>query len=281
MNSLGIRQLRSFVTVAKMNNISGAASQIGRTQSAVSMQMRNLEEVVGGLLLRRTRRGTQLTKKGERLLTHALAILKLHDQALADLSGQTIVGDIRLGCPDDYASLLTAALSDFAAEYPLIQVQLVCAPTPDLIRSMDNYALDLKIVTVKRARKDQLLRREQLVWVGRAGSALIDHSILPLAVSHAESIDRITALKSLRRAKRDYRIVCASGSISGLLVAVNAGIAIAVLARSIVPKNLAILQDGLPQLPQVDVALVQASDRPTQALRHLAAHLRRELTIVG
>ncbi len=275
MNALGIDRLRSFVAVADRNSISGAASKVARTQSAISMQMRNLEEALGGKLLKRTRRGVRLTRKGEHLLKHARAILNLHDRALAELSGSVIVGDVRLGCPDDYAQFLPDALSDFAARHPLIQVHLKCAPTPDLLRDVETGELDLAVITTRRARKTQIIRREPLVWVGRADAALIEHPVLPLAVSHEESIDRFEAIEALRRAKRAYKIVYASRSMPGLIAAVDAGIAIAVLTRSVVPRNLAILHEGLPQLPEVDVALAVSSSQPAVAVQQLAARLRQ------
>lgn len=281
MNNLDIGRLRSLIAVAEGNSVSEAANRVGRTQSAVSMQMRDLEQKVGGPLFRRTRHGVVFTKKGEQLLAHARAILKLHDQALAELSGETVVGEIRLGCPEDYAQSLSAPLSDFTAEHPLTQLEFVCAPTPELQQKLQDGALDLAIVTIKRARKKELLRREQLVWAARADLAKLDLATVPLALSHAESIDRIAALEALRRARRDYRIVCASGSVVGLKTVLDAGIAIAVFAQSILPKGLTILNEGLPRLPKVEVALLQASDRPSEAVAKLAARLKMALALPG
>ncbi len=274
MEDLGIGRLRTFVAVADKGSVSLAAQQVGRTQSAVSLQMRILEELAGVRLLRRLRHGVQLTSKGEELLSHARTILRAHDRALLDISGQPVVGEISLGCPDDYAGMLPSVLTNFAAEYPRMQIQLTCAPTPDLRRMLGTGELDLTVVTQKRAKKEQLLRREQLVWVGRADMEKIDHPVVPLAVSHAESIDRLAALEALARSGRQFKIVCSSGSLSGIEAALDAGIAVAVLAGSIVPERLKVLRHGWPRLPLVDVAVLHASPRPSPVAKQLELRLR-------
>lgn len=276
MEDLGISRLRSFIAVADNSSVSEAAVQVGRTQSAVSLQMRNLEALTGAPLFRRLRHGVQLTPRGEELLAHARVILKAHDRALAEMSGQPAVGKIRLGCPEDYAQLLPAVLRDFAVEHPLTQTELECAPTPELQRMLDAGALDLSVLTLRRAKKSQLLRREQLVWVGRADMEKTEHPVIPLALSHAESVDRLAALDSLKRARRPYNVVCSSGSLAGIAVALDAGIAVAVLARSIVPTRFRILSDGWPELPKVDVAVVHGTSHPTSIAKKLASRLNLE-----
>ena len=277
MHSLGIHRLRSFVAVAEKGSISSAAAKVARTQSAVSAQMRQLEEMAGGPLFGRTRRGVRLTRKGERLLTHARTILAAHDRALAQLSGAPVAGDVRLGCPDDYARRLPAILGDFAADHPLIQIHLDCAPTPDLLQRVEEGALDLTVATLRRAKPGQRIRRDRLVWVAKSPAVAETAGPLPLALSHEEGIDRTAALDALGRARRDYNIVYESRSMTGLLAAVDAGIAVAVLSESIVPEGLAVLHRGLPRLPDIEMALVPAPGPQSDAVHELAERIRAAL----
>src|SRR3978361_2174299 len=103
--SLDIDLLRAFGVIAERRALRGRASRIGRTQSALSQQIKRLEEIVDQPLFQRTGRGVVLTNPGERLLIHAQRILRLHDEAMADLSGKGLSGTIRFGCPDDYAAV--------------------------------------------------------------------------------------------------------------------------------------------------------------------------------
>ena len=142
---------------------------------------------------------------------------------------------------------------------------------------MANGALDLAVATLKRAKPADLIRRDRLVWVGKGDAVLNGKGPVPLALSHEEGIDRTAALDALNRARRDYKTVYESRSMQGLLAAVEAGIAVAVLSQSIVPDGLTILQKGLPRLPAVDVALVASPGTQSDAAQALAARIRAVL----
>jgi DNA-binding transcriptional LysR family regulator len=277
MENFGIERLRNFVVVAEVRNISSAARRIGRTQSAVSLQIKSLEGMAGAALIRRLPHGVQLTPKGEDLLVHARIILKAHDRAFAAISRPPIIGDVKLGCPDDYVKLLPNVLALFAADYPMVQINLVCAPTPDLEKMLVAGDLDLSIMTRRAATKSQILRREPLVWVGRADMEQVTDSEILLAASHATSLDRLAAIEALDRAARPYKIVCESGSLAGLEAALDGGIAVAVLAKSIVPARFKILAEGWPRLPDVEVVVKHASGSPTAIAQKLEASLRLNL----
>ena len=168
--SLDIELLRSFVMIAEARSLSRAAERIGRTQSALSQQVRRLEEIVDQPLLQRTGRGVLLTHQGERLLNHAQRILRHHDEALAELSGRGLSGTLRFGCPDDYAAVfLPHLLRGFASQHPQASVEVVCAPTPRLLEQIDRHALDLALISLAEVSDEAVIRREPLVWVGCPG----------------------------------------------------------------------------------------------------------------
>jgi DNA-binding transcriptional LysR family regulator len=267
--------LRTFVFIAETGSLSRAATCVHRTQSAVSMQVRRLEETIGKPLLERSSRGVRLTAPGERMLRQAQKLLRLHDETLSDLTGEDLSGLARFGLADDYAeAFLPPLIGTFAARYPRIGIEVSCSPTPDLRHSLKAGRLDLAVLTLASNSRERVMRRERLVWVAATNGSTESIEPLPLALSHREAVDRRAALRALKKAGRTHRVAYESGSSAGLIAVVRSGLAIAVLARCSVPKDLRILTDadGLPSLPSVDIvlALGRAISPPA---RRLAEHV--------
>ncbi|WP_267421284.1 LysR family transcriptional regulator [Methylobacterium sp. GC_Met_2] len=131
--SLHIDLLRSFASVAETGALSRAASRIGRSQAALSMQMKRLEDLVGQPLVTRTGRGAVPTVQGERFLIHACRILSSHDEALAEFSDGSLSGTLHFGCPDDDAqAFLSNLLRGFAQHHPAAAIEVICGSTPRL-----------------------------------------------------------------------------------------------------------------------------------------------------
>lgn len=277
---LDIALLRSFAAVADAGALSRAAERVGRSQAALSMQMKRLEEILDQPLLTRTGRGVILTVQGERLLVHARRILVAHDDALAELSGRSLSGTLRFGCPDDYAqAFLPALLRGFAQRHPAVAIEVVCAATPRLEDRLARGGLDLALISVPGTAAHEHLRCEDLVWVGpRAAPATLPDP-LPLALGDPDTLDHRAALAALDRAGRTYRVAYASGSLSGLLAVVRSGQAVAVLTRSAVPSDLRILPraDNLPNLPRIGLTLRLDERHAAPLIRTFATHLRAVL----
>ncbi|MEF7617003.1 LysR substrate-binding domain-containing protein [Aquincola sp. MAHUQ-54] len=277
--ALDIDLLRTFVAIADTRTLGRAAGRIGRTQAAVSMQVKKLEAMLDQPLLNRTGRGVALTLHGERLLDHARAILRQHDAAVADLSGAGLVGTLRFGCPDDYAAaFLPHILRSFAGRHPQVFVEVVCAPTPRLQAQLAKHALDLALVSTPEAGDTAaVLRREPLVWVGNRHDDAAAREPLQLALSDPDTLDHRAACERLDAAGRPYRVAYASGSISGLLAVVRSGQAIAVLTQAAVPDDLQVLAPGgrLPGLPAVGLVLRFGLARPPALAVAFAEHLQR------
>ncbi|GJE11924.1 LysR family transcriptional regulator [Methylobacterium longum] len=278
--TLDVDLLRSFAVVAETAALSRAAERVGRSQAALSMQMKRLEELVGRPLLTRTGRGVLLTVQGERLLVHARRILASHDDALAEFSGGTLSGSLRFGCPDDYAqAFLPTLLRGFAQHHPAAAIEVVCAATPRLEGRLERGGLDLALVSVPIAAERAILRREELVWVLPKGGTVTRPDPLPLALGDPDTLDHRAALAALDGAGRAYRIAYASGSLSGLLAVVRSGQAVAVLTRSAVPPDLRIQGrgSGLPSLPRIGLTLRLDERHASPLTRAFAAHLRTVL----
>jgi DNA-binding transcriptional LysR family regulator len=276
---LDLDLLRTFVFIAETGSLSQAAVCVHRTQSAVSMQVRRLEELVGKPLLERSSRGVRLTPIGQRMVRHAHKLLRLHDETVSDLAGEGVSGLVRLGLADDYAdAFLPPLMTRFAAQFPRVGIEVSCSPTPNLRRDIKAGRLDLAILTLLPAGRERVLRRERLVWVGSMNSSIEFVEPLPLALSHRESVDRRVALRALGESKRAYRVAYESGSSAGLIAMVRSGLAIAVLARCSVLKDLRILAkaDGLPPLPSVDIVLAVGRGASPSA-RLLAEHVSATL----
>ncbi|WP_284895533.1 MULTISPECIES: LysR family transcriptional regulator [Burkholderia] len=282
--SLEIDLLRSFVVIAEVRSLSRAAARVGRTQSALSQQMRRLEESIDQPLFQRTGRGVVLTHPGERLLVHAQRILRQHDEAMADLCGTGLSGSIRFGCPDDYAAVfLPPLLRQFSSQHPLAIVEVVCGPTPRLLEQLDKRAVDLAMISLPDdGSTDDVIRREQLVWIGYPGLDAAQFDPLPLALSDPDTLDHIAACDALHRAGRDYRVAYASSSLAGLTALVRSGQAFAVMTQTAVPADLAILAGdrGLPPLPAVGITLRFDRKRPSHLTAAFAEHIRAVLPVL-
>ncbi|WP_118179787.1 LysR family transcriptional regulator [Paraburkholderia phosphatilytica] len=282
--SLEIDLLRSFAAIAEARSLSRAASRVGRTQSALSQQMKRLEDIVDQPLFQRTGRGVVLTSPGERLLVHAQRMLRLHDEALADLSGRGLSGSIRFGCPDDYAAVfLPPLLRQFASQHPHALVEVVCGPTPRLVEQLEKRAVDLAMISLPDDRaNDAIIRREPLVWIGYPGLDSAHFDPLPLALSDPDMLDHAAACDALQRAGRAYRVAYASSSLAGLIALVRSGQAFAVVTQTAVPPDLSVLNTdpALPSLPAVGITLKFARARPSLLTAAFADHIRQTLPLL-
>jgi DNA-binding transcriptional LysR family regulator len=275
---LDISLLRNFAVIAEVGVMSRAAEQIGRTQAALSQQIKKLEAELEQTLMLRSAHGVTLTIHGERLLAHAYRIIRAHDEALAELSGDTLSGSISLGCPDDYSRVfLPPLLREFARLHPQVLVEVICASTPRLLEKLDEHALDIAIISMPESLEPKdVLRREPLVWVGMKGSDAFNMDPLRLALSDVDTLDYNAATSTLKKTNRDFRIAYASGSISGLTAVVRSGQAITVLTQTAVPPDLEIIpaSSGLPDLPSVDITVASSGRISSRLLNSFEEHIR-------
>ncbi len=269
--------LRTFVAAADAESYTSAAAMVHRTQSAVSMQMKRLEEGMGQPLFERNGRAMRLTSQGVTLLWYARRILKLNDEAVAAVARPELSGSVRLGAPEDYAErLLPRVLARFAETYPQVQVDVVCEPGARLLAALDNRELDLMVLTNSEVPlRGETIYREQVVWVTSNRHLVHEQDPLPIAVYHEGCIFREWALRSLEGAGRSYRIAYTSLGIAGILAAVRGGLAVAPVGRSTLSDGLRVLgpADGFPELPTAVVTLIKSHGTPSPAMVLLADHV--------
>src|SRR6266567_3812747 len=164
-------QLRTFIAISETGSFTKAADVVNKTQSAVSMQMKRLEERLERPIFSRDGRASRLTEDGQRLLDYARRIVKLNVETLAAFSDAELSGRVRLGVPDDYADrYLPEIMARFSHSYPAVELSVICEPSVDLLERIDANELDLAIVTnCESKRASETFRRERLLWVTSNG----------------------------------------------------------------------------------------------------------------
>lgn len=284
LRNIDIDLLRCYVTVADLRGFSRAATALGRSQSAISMQIRRLEEITGQILLDRSPQSVSLTRRGEEFLNYARRILALHDEALDVIGAKTVRGTVRLAVMDDYAtSILPATLARFSRLHPDIELEVTTGFTRDLLRNLGGE-FDLVLATHKHGTgRGEVLRIEQTSWACSDSHSLPGEGPLPLALLKPGNMYREWALDTLNKAKRPWRIVFSSSSIGAVEAAAAAGMAITVVKAGTARPGLRLMseKDGLPPLPLSEIALHTAPRRQTPASRALADHLVAELKTPG
>lgn len=278
MRHLDLTSLYNLTVVARAGSISQAALEVGRTQSALSMQMHRLEEAIGQRLLHRGGSGVRLTAAGETLVAHAQSLLARHDEVMADLAGTSLKGLVTLGCPEDYSiALVPDLLRGFCTMHPDVALRLVCAPTIELRPMLHRRQVDVALVSVPPG-SEEAIRREDFVWVAsEERPAILDQEFLPLALSAPSTADYRAACDAMEANGRRYRVAFASNSLAGLVAFARSGHAISVLTRMAVPPELSIVADGLPPLPAIGITVAYSEDRPSTAAKALGEHIARML----
>ncbi len=276
---LDIDLVRTFETVARLGSFTQAAQQLGRQQSTISLQIARLEMAVDTRLFERSPRSVRLTTDGKVLLGYAQKMLDLNDEAVARFRQPVVTGLVRLGTPEDFATRhLPDVLALFAKVYPSVVLEVTCDLTLNLIDRFRVGDFDLVLVKQEPSVKAKGIRvwREPLVWVSGSRDLLDRGGAVPLAVSPPPCVYRKRATKALDKAKVPWRIAYTCGALSGTVAAVKAGLGLAVLPKDMVPSGLHVLESGLPDLKDTEIALLQTKGLCLPALR-LQEHIVRSL----
>jgi DNA-binding transcriptional LysR family regulator len=269
--------LLTFIAIAETGSFTAAARRVHRTQSAVSMQIKRLEEGLGRSLFEREGRSVSLTPHGEILLDHARRIIRAHREALAAFDAQAMHGDVRVGSPDDYAStFLPGILARFAQTHPKVHVEVFCKSSTELLGLLEAGEVDLALVTQGSGETGgTLVHREPLVWVTSAHHCIHEENPLPLAVFEQGCIFRRYATEALARCGRQVRIAYTSVSLAGIHAALDAGLACSAELRSNVRPGLRMLTEaeGFPRLPEIGVTLQRSPYATGRLIDRLEQHM--------
>ncbi len=274
---LDLDQLQTFVAIIDTGSFTRAAERVFKTQSAVSMQMRRLEERVGKQLFIKDGRGSKLTPEGERLLQFARRMIRINNEAIAAFDDNRLEGSLRIGTPDDYADrYMPEIISRFAQSHPKVELNIICESSVDLADKMRRGELDVALVTHNpRERMSDVVRTEPLCWVASVNHPLPEDAPLPLALGRSDCQWRQAACMALDSIEREYHILFTSWSSTIVTAAVLAGMAISVLPESALRTGMKVLgqQDGFPPLAPIQIGIMKRPGVPTSLMNAICSHI--------
>lgn len=277
---LDLDLLKTLAAIADGGSFSAAADLVHRTPSAVSMQVKRIEELLGRPVFVRDSRSVTLTPDGAFLLEHARRMLALNRDALARFITPDVEGVVRLGSPDDVAERhLPFMLRRFAESHPCVTVNAVVESTVSMVEAVKQGALDLTLVTcdglIAEAAEVEVLMREPLVWGMLKGGLAPEQHPLPLSVWNETCIWRKLGIEALDTVHREWRVAFQSAHIAGQRAAILADLAVAPIPASSLGGNIVEVpaKHGLPPLPKYALGLLIGPD-PSPAVRAAADHLR-------
>jgi len=272
--------LRTFVCIAEEGSFTRAGQRVGRTQSAVSMQLQRLEGQLGQRLISRGKGGAvHLTPHGQFLLERARELLTLNDEIWSSFKTPSVQGTVRLGTPDDYAlRYLPQILRRFAESHPSVQVDVLCLPSHELVARLRDGELDLSLISEGHEPPGSpaiALWRAPLSWITSTRYAPHRQDPLPLALAAEHCTWRMAATRALDAAGRRYRIAYNSATQIGTHAPVIAGLAVTVSTTSWLPEGLRPLrpEEGLPPLPDFGILLLKGPEARQPVTDALAAYI--------
>jgi len=273
--------LRTFVAVAETYSFTAAAELVARTQSAVSLQIKRLEEIVGQRVFERTSRSIALTPAGEKLLKYARLILDLNDESVRSIAEPPVAGVIRLGITEYFVPTeLARILARFAAAYPGVQLEVRMGLSRDLRQALSEGALDAVIVRLAHAERDKAIWSEAQVWVCREGSEPARGETVPLALLPAPCVLREHAIASLTRQRRPWKLAFTGSSMASVQAAVLAGLGISIVPLSSVTPEMRILGRGYPDPGRLDIGVLRAAGAPKDIVDALQRVMNQTLGVL-
>jgi len=278
---LDLDQLQSFCAIADCGSFTEAARRVHKTQSAVSMQIKRLEDRLSQELFLRDGRSVVLTNEGEALYALARRMLKLNAEILDLFLNEDLAGTIRFGVPDDYAvKLLPPILSNFQRTHPRISVDVGCQPSEDLLTGIRAGRYDIICFTQGTSHAfGELFRVEKMFWVASPGGIALNTNPLPLATGTGTCCWRADAIEALNRIQRDFRIAYTSSNATAITSAVLSDLAVGILPESALQPGMHIIAEDehLPRLKDAQIALMRASHAWGGIYDALANHIKQSL----
>jgi DNA-binding transcriptional LysR family regulator len=265
--------LRALVAVAETGGFTRAAERLHLTQSAVSHQIRRLEDQIGTPLFIRTTRKLALTEDGEEFLRHARQILQAHAALSRRFQASALAGSVRFGVPENFlGDELPQLLSHFARAFPAVRLEASVSVCQDFSARIESGELDLA-VAMRRAGETggTVLRRSHYVWAAAEDFAVSPGSSLPLALSNPPCLCRAVAIEALAGSGIEWHTGFTSANLHGLRAAMLAGLGASIIAHDELEPGMKVLAPsyGLPPLPDLEFALIWSAGGKTPCAREL------------
>lgn len=279
--ALDLDALRSFIEGIQSASFAEAAGKLCRSTSAVSAQLKKLEQQCGVALTVKQGRTLALTPEGEILLSYARRMLALNDEALRAIKGEQLQGEVRLGMQEDFGeTVMPQVLGDFNRQHPELRLIARVERNQPLLRGVAANELDLALVW-QEGREGDYVRSEALRWVSRSRDDIESYlrrgEPLPLVMFDAPCLLRSRAIAVLDSAGIPWRIAFTSHSLSGLWAGVSAGLGITLRTRIGLPESLHVDSRLLPDAGELGIALHQGSASADAAISSMKARILRTL----
>lgn len=283
--NLPIDLLRTFVTVTELSNISRAGELLGRSQPAISLQIKRLESIVNESLFKRAHgQRFELTLSGQVLFDYAQKILILNDEAMNYFAAPTIRDSIRLGIPNEFAStLLPKIIGRFAKTYPGVRLEVTSDLSNNLAPKFLNKQFDLLLSLSDDdnliSPHSRIIKQDSLVWVSKENTESHLRRTIPLVVAPEGCLYRRRILQRLSRINQPWSIVYTIPGLTGIQAAIAEGLGVTALAKSTVPESLDIIPESeqFPDLGEVTISMIREVDSHSEAIDLLAEYIKTSL----
>lgn len=282
MRHLDLSLLHAFKVIVESKSLSVAALRLHKTQGAISIQLKKLEEIVGKRLIDRGNQTAVLTQDGELLMQYAHKMLVLSDEAMALFVKEEVSGTVRFGIPDDYANaFLPPVLQHFIQRYPNVRLKIRNDISQNLFTGLEDGDLDLALVTQRDGGGGgEILRSDQLRWVAAENYRLPLDEPVPLALYPHGCGYRRQILTALSSNGREYEIAFECTGVTGIQLAIESGMTIAATSAPLIQPSWQILDPaiaGLPVLGNVTIELRMGKGERSPAIQYFAQELRRHV----
>ena len=281
MKRLEFNQLATFVAIVDAGSITKAAASLHRTQAAISIQLKKLEESTGKQLLNRSYNQFTLTREGEILLSYARKILNLSEEAFNAINDEEVSGVVRFGIPDGYArAFIQNSLRQFISRFPKIRIQIKNDNSHNLYKSLHDGELDLILATRDvQEPGGELIRREKICWVAAKDYELNLSQPLPLALYEQGCAYRHNIVEKLNQNGKDWFVSFECQGVTGFDIAISNGLAISALSESLVKEEWRIIRpaEGLPDLGDIEIELHTLPGEVSEAIRCFAQELTQRI----
>jgi len=264
--------LRTLVVTQELGGFGRAAGPLGRTPSAISLQMKRLQDEVGVPLFRHEGRRTLLTEQGEIAVRYARRLLELNDEMVDTLRGASLTGAVRIGFAQDFVdAVLPLALARFNSLYPLVRLEVKVERNAWLESEIEAGRLDVALTLGNPKRPTgKKIGELPLAWIAGPGFKAKEDEPLPLALFEEPCVFRRHATDALDGVGRSWRVAMTSPSVAGLWAAVGAGLGVTVRARVGAPAALDVTPAGLPPMGTIGVTLHRRTSAGSSYVRRLA-----------
>lgn len=282
MKQLSLDNLRTFVHIIELGSFNKAGDILGRSQPAISLQMKRLESQLGRKLFNKVRQSYQPNKDGEWLYAQAKQMLAINDDIFRELNtSQTLRGRLRLGIPSEFAStLLPSIVGEFSQRYPDVTLDVTSSLSRHLLSKSQRSEFDLILALSDGTPSEdsEVLLEDELVWVGDA-SRKLNKDILPLVLAPEGCIYRSRVIAQLKQQTHAWKITYTNADLYGLMAAIKQGLGITALARSSLPNELDIIKDArLPPLGTIKICLFNQDTQHPQVSKTLSDYIRARIS---